>query len=123
MVELERSGEPPRTPPQLDDCNGRGTAGVPLQLIRMSDGRLGAAPPRASRPVTVTTCSIDPTVLPADVVADRAASDRKTPYLRRMGLVRLEEAADGALDRVPTPASAERFRERATAEVGAARTP
>ncbi len=61
-------------------------------------------------------------MLPADVVADRAASDRKTPYLRRMGLVRLEEAADGVLDRVPTPA-AERFRERATAEVGAARTP
>ncbi|MEV7933882.1 family 1 glycosylhydrolase [Curtobacterium sp. NPDC089185] len=66
--------------------------------------------------------NVEEFVLPADVVADRAASDRKTPYLRRMGLVRLEEAADGTLDRVPTPA-AERFRERATAEVGAARTP
>ena len=34
----------------------------------------------------------------------------KTPFLRRMGLIRLEEGADGGLTRVPTPA-AERFRE------------
>jgi beta-glucosidase/6-phospho-beta-glucosidase/beta-galactosidase len=41
------------------------------------------------------------------VVAARQGSGAKTPYLRRMGLVRLEEQPDGTLDRVPTPAAAE----------------
>lgn len=44
--------------------------------------------------------------LAADVVAARSASAAKEPYLRRMGLVRLEEDADGALRRVPTGAAA-----------------
>ena len=46
-----------------------------------------------------------------DVVAERTASGRKTPYLRRMGLVRLEEQPDGTLARVPT-AAAEAYRTR-----------
>ena len=29
---------------------------------------------------------------------------RKTPFLRRMGLIRLEEREDGSLERRPTPA-------------------
>ncbi|WP_144766151.1 family 1 glycosylhydrolase [Curtobacterium sp. 9128] len=41
----------------------------------------------------------------ADVLAERAGSARKTPYLRRMGLVRLEEQPDGTLTRVPTAAA------------------
>lgn len=57
--------------------------------------------------------------LPDAVVVDRAASDRKTRYLRRMGLVRLEEDEGGVLHRVRTPA-AERFREWATGAVAAA---
>ena len=44
--------------------------------------------------------------LPAEVVAARSTSAAKEPYLRRMGLVRLEEDADGALRRVPTGAAA-----------------
>ncbi|WIB60958.1 family 1 glycosylhydrolase [Curtobacterium sp. MCLR17_007] len=48
------------------------------------------------------------TVAP-DVVAERTGSGRKTPYLRRMGLVRLEEQLDGTLVRVPT-AAAEAYR-------------
>ncbi|MFJ3385123.1 MULTISPECIES: family 1 glycosylhydrolase [unclassified Curtobacterium] len=45
-----------------------------------------------------------------EVVAERAASGRKTPYLRRMGLVRLEEQPDGTLTRVRTGA-AEAYRD------------
>jgi beta-glucosidase/6-phospho-beta-glucosidase/beta-galactosidase len=41
------------------------------------------------------------------VVAARQGSGAKTPYLRRMGLVRLEERSDGTLERVPTPAAEE----------------
>lgn len=44
--------------------------------------------------------------LPADVVAERTASNRKTPYLRRMGLLHLEERHDGTLERIPTAAAA-----------------
>jgi len=40
-----------------------------------------------------------------EVVADRIAAGAKTPYLRRMGLVRLEEQPDGSLFRVPTGAA------------------
>ncbi|MGU3411133.1 family 1 glycosylhydrolase [Microbacterium sp. M1A1_1b] len=40
-----------------------------------------------------------------DVVAERAGSGRKTPYLRRMGLVRLEEQPDGTLARQLTGAA------------------
>ncbi|MBT2502256.1 family 1 glycosylhydrolase [Curtobacterium sp. ISL-83] len=50
--------------------------------------------------------------VPDDVVAERraaAASGAKTPYLRRMGLIRLEEQSDGSLERVET-AAATRFR-------------
>ncbi len=53
-----------------------------------------------------------------EVIASRAASvDRagarsKTPFLRRMGLVRLDERPDGSLERTRTPA-AERFAELA----------
>jgi beta-glucosidase len=45
-----------------------------------------------------------------------AGKMRKTPFLRRMGLVRLEELDDGSLERVPTPA-AERFNELAHAHL------
>lgn len=45
---------------------------------------------------------------PAPALGDPA--DGKTAFLRRMGLVRLEEQPDGTLTRVPTPA-ATRFRE------------
>jgi beta-glucosidase/6-phospho-beta-glucosidase/beta-galactosidase len=49
----------------------------------------------------------------AAVVQERQAaatsSGAKTPFLRRMGLIRLEEQSDGTLARVSTPA-AERFR-------------
>nr|WP_277355451.1 family 1 glycosylhydrolase [Curtobacterium pusillum] len=55
--------------------------------------------------------------LPPEVVVERAASDRKTPYLRRMGLVRLEETAEGLLERVRT-AAAEAFRERSAVGSG-----
>jgi hypothetical protein len=41
-----------------------------------------------------------------------AGKMRKMPFLRRMGLVRLEELDDGSLERVLTPA-AERFSELA----------
>ncbi|OIH99766.1 MULTISPECIES: family 1 glycosylhydrolase [unclassified Curtobacterium] len=44
--------------------------------------------------------------LPAELVAERAESVRKTPYLRRMGLLRLEEQPDGTLARVRTGAAA-----------------
>ncbi len=40
-----------------------------------------------------------------ELVADRIAAGAKTPYLRRMGLVRLEEQPDGLLFRVPTGAA------------------
>jgi len=40
-----------------------------------------------------------------DVVAERSGTGSKTPYLRRMGLVRLEEQADGTLARVVTSAA------------------
>ncbi len=43
------------------------------------------------------------TVGPAPSLGDPA--DGKTPFLRRMGLVRLEETVDGRLDRVPTSAA------------------
>lgn len=48
--------------------------------------------------------------------AERDGGTRKTPFLRRMGLIRLEELEDGSLMRVPT-AAAVRFGEltRATA--------
>lgn len=48
-----------------------------------------------------------------DVVAERSGTGSKTPYLRRMGLVRLEEQADGTLARVVTSA-AETYRGLAT---------
>ncbi len=41
-----------------------------------------------------------------------AHAPRKTPFLRRMGLISLEERADGSLERIPTPV-ADRFLERA----------
>ncbi|HEX3679141.1 MAG TPA: family 1 glycosylhydrolase [Galbitalea sp.] len=44
--------------------------------------------------------------------AAQAGVARKTPFLRRMGLIRLEEEDDGSLVRIPTPAAA-RFRELA----------
>ena len=44
--------------------------------------------------------------------ADPTTIARKTPFLRRMGLIRLEERDDGSLVRVPTHAAA-RFRELA----------
>ncbi|MFB2582419.1 family 1 glycosylhydrolase [Herbiconiux sp. P15] len=44
------------------------------------------------------------TVGPARPLGD--PSEGKTPFLRRMGVVRLEECADGELARVPTPAAA-----------------
>jgi beta-glucosidase len=43
---------------------------------------------------------------------------RKTPFLRRMGLIRLEEREDGSLERRPTPAAL-RFRELAADELAA----
>lgn len=42
------------------------------------------------------------------VAARTSETSSKTPFLRRMGLVRLEEQVDGSLSRVPT-AAAERF--------------
>ncbi|MDM7886845.1 family 1 glycosylhydrolase [Curtobacterium sp. RHCJP20] len=60
--------------------------------------------------------------LPPDVVARRASSTRKAPYLRRMGLVHLEERHDGALERIPTAAAAV-FAERATASMRTQRPP
>ncbi|WP_267420592.1 MULTISPECIES: family 1 glycosylhydrolase [unclassified Curtobacterium] len=48
-----------------------------------------------------------------DVVAERSGTGSKTPYLRRMGLVRLEEQPDGTLARVATSA-AEEYRGLAT---------
>jgi beta-glucosidase len=48
------------------------------------------------------------TIGPAPSLGDPAKG--KTPFLRRMGLVRLEELSDGGLRRVPTPA-ADLFRE------------
>lgn len=56
--------------------------------------------------------------LPDAVVVDRTTSDRKTPYLRRMGLVRLDEDEAGVLTRVPTSAAA-CFREQAMGVVAA----
>lgn len=44
--------------------------------------------------------------------AAQAGVARKTPFLRRMGLIRLEEEDNGSLVRIPTPAAA-RFRELA----------
>lgn len=44
------------------------------------------------------------TVGPAPSLGD--PSQGKTPFLRRMGVVRLQEATDGSLARVPTPAAA-----------------
>lgn len=49
--------------------------------------------------------NVEEFAVPPEVVAERAASGRKTPYLRRMGLVRLEEEPDGTLARVPTGAA------------------
>jgi beta-glucosidase len=46
----------------------------------------------------------------ASAGAASAGAARKTPFLRRMGLIRLEELDDGSLERVPTSAAA-RFRE------------
>ncbi|WP_223627006.1 family 1 glycosylhydrolase [Microbacterium sp. EST19A] len=43
------------------------------------------------------------TIGPAPSLGDPAQG--KTPFLRRMGLVRLEERSDGTLSRVPTPAA------------------
>ncbi|MEN0103296.1 MAG: hypothetical protein AAGC90_10255, partial [Curtobacterium sp.] len=40
-----------------------------------------------------------------ELVADRIAAGAKTPFLRRMGLVRLDEQPDGSLLRVPTGAA------------------
>lgn len=48
------------------------------------------------------------TVGPAPSLGDPA--DGKTAFLRRMGVIRLEEQADGSLERIPTPA-ADAFRE------------
>ncbi|MEJ1231158.1 MAG: hypothetical protein WDM88_11760 [Galbitalea sp.] len=44
--------------------------------------------------------------------ASTGENTRKTPFLRRMGLIRLEELENGSLERRPTPAAA-RFRELA----------
>ncbi|WP_022901130.1 family 1 glycosylhydrolase [Humibacter albus] len=55
--------------------------------------------------------NVEEFVVDESVVAARtrpSAATSKTPFLRRMGLVRLEEQADGSLLRVRTPA-AERF--------------
>ncbi len=60
--------------------------------------------------------------LAAEVVVGRAASDRTAPYLRRMGLVRLEEGADGVLRRVRT-AAADAFRASAEAVTTSSREP
>jgi beta-glucosidase/6-phospho-beta-glucosidase/beta-galactosidase len=53
--------------------------------------------------------NVEEFVVPEEVVAARTASSGtsrpKTPFLRRMGMVRLDEGADGHLSRVPTPAA------------------
>ncbi|PZE26028.1 family 1 glycosylhydrolase [Curtobacterium sp. MCBD17_028] len=50
--------------------------------------------------------NVEEFAVPDEVVAARVVGGRKTPSLRRMGLVRLEEQADGSLQRVPTGAAA-----------------
>lgn len=49
-----------------------------------------------------------------ELVADRIAAGAKTPFLRRMGLVRLDEQPDGSLARIPTGA-ADAYRSEANA--------
>jgi hypothetical protein len=51
--------------------------------------------------------NVEEFVLPPEIVAARTSSTSKEPYLRRMGLIRLEELANGALRRIPTAAAAE----------------
>lgn len=53
--------------------------------------------------VTQTTPDGSERIAPAPPLGD--PRDGKTAFLRRMGLVRLEESADGGLDRHPTPAA------------------
>jgi hypothetical protein len=62
--------------------------------------------------------NVEEFAVPDEVVAARQqAGGPKEPFLRRMGLVRLEERADGTLDRVETAAAAA-FRAVATATSG-----
>jgi beta-glucosidase len=62
--------------------------------------------------------NVEEFAVPDEVVAARQQSGGpKEPFLRRMGLVRLEERADGTLDRVETAAAAA-FRAVATATTG-----
>ncbi|HWU59821.1 MAG TPA: family 1 glycosylhydrolase [Microbacteriaceae bacterium] len=51
--------------------------------------------------------NVEEFVLPPEIVAARTSSTSKEPYLRRMGLIRLEELANGALRRIPTAAATE----------------
>jgi beta-glucosidase len=66
----------------------------------------------ASGGVNVEEFAVAPEVL----AARQQAGGPKEPFLRRMGLVRLEERADGSLDRVETAAAAA-FRAVATATI------
>jgi beta-glucosidase len=50
--------------------------------------------------------NVEEFTLPPELVAARRASSAKEPYLRRMGLVQLDERADGRLARTPTEAAA-----------------
>jgi beta-glucosidase len=65
----------------------------------------------ASAGRNVEEFAVDATILEARASSSAAhpGDARKTPFLRRMGLIRLEELADGSLRRVPTSA-AERYR-------------
>lgn len=49
--------------------------------------------------------NVEEFAIPDDVVDRRTAADGLDPYLRRMGLVRLEEGPDHRMARVPTPAA------------------
>jgi beta-glucosidase len=68
----------------------------------------------ASEGRNVEEFAVDDAIVTARATSSAALTGipRKTPFLRRMGLIRLEEQVDGSLVRVPTPAAA-RFRELA----------
>ena len=67
--------------------------------------------------VLVTALGGDGDLPSAQTVISADPRAGKTAFLRRMGLIRLEEAPDGSLERVPTAAAA-RFRDLSASEPG-----
>ena len=70
----------------------------------------------ASEGRNVEEFAVDDSIVTARAPSSAASGGiaRKTPFLRRMGLIRLEEQGDGSLERIQTTAAA-RFRELALA--------